>query len=90
MTGSKKDLGIIARGELIGLNVRVTNAKNRCCNKTCGKVVDETKNMLIIQTKDDVKKITKKDCMFVFTKDKKEYTINGEDLTFRSEDRIKK
>jgi ribonuclease P protein subunit POP4 len=53
--------------ELIGLGATIIGATNPTLNDICGKVVDETKNMIIVQTKDGTeKKIPKKGTSFVF------------------------
>lgn len=53
--------------ELIGLEVKVTEASNPQLNDIRGKVVDETKNMIIVHTeKGTEKQIPKKGSFFVF------------------------
>nr|WP_321497517.1 ribonuclease P protein component 1 [uncultured Methanolobus sp.] len=53
--------------ELIGLQVVITECTNPTLEAIRGKVVDETKNMLIIQTKDRTeKKVQKNGTTFVF------------------------
>lgn len=39
------------RQELIGAEIKVIGSENRFNIGICGKVIDETKNMLIIRTK---------------------------------------
>jgi len=76
-------------GELIGLSVRV-------CDSTCkgligleGKVVDETKNVLVVRTSKADLKIPKSHSVFAF-KDHPGAFIKGDWICFRPEDRTKK
>ncbi|WP_407355648.1 ribonuclease P protein component 1 [Methanolobus sp. WCC5] len=53
--------------ELIGLQVEVVEAANPALKKIRGKVVDETRNMMIIQTEDGTEKMVPKNgTTFVF------------------------
>ncbi len=53
--------------ELIGLQVESIEAKNPTLKEIRGKVVDETRNMIIIQTKEgNEKMVQKKGVSFVF------------------------
>lgn len=53
--------------ELIGLEVTIKGATNPTYDDIRGKVVDETKNMIIVQTKEGIEKnIPKKGSSFVF------------------------
>ncbi|WP_094228847.1 ribonuclease P protein component 1 [Methanolobus psychrotolerans] len=53
--------------ELIGLYVELIESTNPTLNDIRGKVVDETKNMIIVQTEDGTEKmIPKKSTSFVF------------------------
>jgi ribonuclease P protein subunit POP4 len=53
--------------ELIGLEVTITDATNPTYNDIRGKVVDETKNVIIVQTKEGTRKmVPKKGSSFVF------------------------
>lgn len=53
--------------ELIGLKVKVVEATNPTLNNICGKVVDETRNMMIIQTEEGIDKMVQKNgTSFVF------------------------
>lgn len=80
------------RGELIGLEVLITDSKNKSLIGVQGKIVDETKNMFIIKTKDsEEKKIIKNQCTFEFTLDNREkVAVEGENLVARPEMRLKK
>ncbi|MBP1909311.1 ribonuclease P protein component 1 [Methanolobus bombayensis] len=53
--------------ELIGLQVQIAESTNTALKTISGKVVDETRNMLIIQTKERTeKKVQKNGTTFVF------------------------
>ncbi|MFH0874334.1 MAG: ribonuclease P protein subunit [archaeon] len=51
-----------------------------------GTVIDETKNLIIIKTNNQIKKIIKKNAVFTIDGEK----IKGTDIIKRPEDRIKK
>ena len=83
----------LVRHELIGLKVEIRNSTDPTLKGVKGRVVDETYNMLIIETKTKRKeiKVPKRNCVFVFelpsgTKVK----VDGKLLVGRPEDRIKK
>ena len=79
----------LARSELIGLDVKVIESENRFNRGLKGKIIDETKNMFIIKTKETRKKIIKDQCVFEFDIKGKKMQINGKSLTIRPEERIK-
>jgi ribonuclease P protein subunit POP4 len=49
----------VLRHELIGLDVLVSGAANPLHRELCGRIIDETKNLLIIETSHGVKRIPK-------------------------------
>ncbi len=70
------------RTEFIGKHVEV--------NGINGKIVDETKNMLIIRDKKNtIKRFIKKSHKFVIEIHGKKYEINGKDIDIRPEERIR-
>lgn len=77
--------------EFIGLNVSVKGISNKSL-RLKGTVIDETKNTIKVEVNDDVEKIIPKNgSIFIFelpTGEKVE--INGNILSIRPEDRIKK
>jgi len=80
----------IIRHELIGLPVEIVESKNKFQAGIKGTVVDETKNLLIIETKRGIKKIQKKGAKFIFTiPDGRKVIVNGEKIALRPEERIK-
>ena len=77
--------------ELIGLNVEIIDSKNKSLIGIKGKIIDETKNMIFIETQDkEIKKIIKNQVKFLLQYQNKKYEINGEILASRPEERIKK
>lgn len=84
--------------ELIGLQVTIVEATNPILKDISGKVVDETKNMIIVQTtKGNEKMIQKNGTSFVFqipaqlsAKHAKSYVkVNGNLLLSQPENRTK-
>ena len=77
--------------EFIGLNVHATSKNNESLNLK-GTIIDETKNTIRIETQNNAEKvIPKKGSIFVFELPNGEKVeINGEILSIRPEDRIKK
>ncbi len=78
----------VLRGELIGLQAEVINSTNRYVKGISGKVVDETLSTIVIRTVDKDKRIMKKGSVFKITKNNEEYSINGDEIQKRSQDRI--
>lgn len=79
----EKRLKELLRKELIGMNVKVIGKSIQ------GKIIDETKNMIIIKTKEGVKKIIKKNNKMEFTINKENVVVKGDKLIARPEERIK-
>jgi len=79
----------LAKSELIGLDVKIIESENRFNRGIKGKIIDETKNMFIVETEKRKKKIIKNQCVFEFKLKEKNIQINGKSLTIRPEERIK-
>jgi ribonuclease P protein subunit POP4 len=77
----------LARHELIGLVCRVVHANNPSLEGIEGIVVDETRNMLVIEDEKE-KKVPKKGTVFQFMLEEP-VTIEGKALVGRPEDRVK-
>lgn len=75
----------LPKHELIGLNVKVEEHSDENIEGLKGKVVDETRNMLVI----DGKKVSKKEAVFVFELGDEKVEIDGELIQKRPEDRVK-
>ncbi|MGC8993564.1 MAG: ribonuclease P protein component 1 [Candidatus Aenigmatarchaeota archaeon] len=81
----------LVRHELIGLEVEVKKSTNKYQEGIKGRVVDETYNMLVIETPKGEKKIEKKSCIFIFKLPSgKRVEVDGKLLVGRPENRIKK
>lgn len=81
----------LPRHELIGLEVEVTDSENRDEKNIRGKVVDERKSVLKVETKGGEKIIRKEGRVFKFELPSgKSVKIKGEVLEGRPEDRTKK
>lgn len=74
--------------ELIGSEIKVIDSKNRANIGIDGKIIDETKNMIMLGTKKGVKKLIKEDVTIKLLKEG--IIISGKLLVSRPEDRIKK
>ncbi len=81
----------IVRHELIGLKAEVVESSNPKNIGISGRVVDETRNMLILEKADGRKaRLVKEENVFVFKLGDKKVRIEGRVLVGRPEDRIKK
>jgi ribonuclease P protein subunit POP4 len=81
----------LVRHELIGLRVKVVESANRKNVGISGKVIDETRNIIVIEkTNGKEVKLAKKHNVFVFSLGKQKVRIDGDILVGRPEDRVKK
>ena len=81
----------IVRDELIGLKMKVAGSKNNYAKGIEGKVIDETRNTLVVLTNDGSRKTLLKDqSLFQFNVNNKIIQVEGKLLVGRPEDRIKK
>lgn len=86
----KRENADVARHELIGLLVSVESA-HAGWNGLEGTVVDETKHTLLVErTSGPETVVPKSGNRFVFRVGNERFAINGDDITFRPEDRTKK
>ncbi|MFH1212318.1 MAG: ribonuclease P protein subunit [Candidatus Woesearchaeota archaeon] len=76
--------------ELIGVWIRVVESANKSNIGLDGKVIDETKNMLTLQTRKGKKNLIKSQNVIEFRMGNKKIRINGKLLQARPEERIKK
>jgi ribonuclease P protein subunit POP4 len=77
------------RRELIGRNIEVTNSKNKSNIGLKGKIIDETKNMLKIRTKQGEKRLIKNNITFTIKMEGKNIEIRGAEIQTAPEERIK-
>ncbi|XRO76806.1 ribonuclease P protein component 1 [Methanocaldococcus sp. 10A] len=81
----------ILRHELIGLRVEIVDAKNKAMIGIKGRVVDETRNTLVIE-KENGKEVTipKDIAVFLFELNGCKVKVDGRLLIGRPEERLKK
>ena len=81
----------IVRHELIGLPVKIIKSTNPSNVGIEGKVIDESRNTITIQTKKGKRNFVKEQCTFSFElPDGERVSVDGRVLVARPEDRIKK
>ena len=80
----------IAIHELIGLDIFVVKSTNPLQRGIQGRIVDETKNTLVIDTGEERKIIMKKGATFRVVVGDKEVEIKGDRINYRPQERIKK
>jgi len=78
----------IPKHELIGLKTIISDSTNKQIIGLNGTVVDETKSMFIINTKNGLKMIPKKHNTWKFHVNNKETTLSGTLFEKRSFDRL--
>jgi len=81
---------IFAKEEFIGLPVNVRNCNDPSWIGKSGIIINETKNMFEIRINKKNKKIEKKKSRFEFEYKVNKIIINGSQILYRPEDRIKK
>ena len=74
--------------EIIGLTCTVDNSTNKELVGITGKIINESKNMLILDTKFGEKLIPKKICKFKISNHNDTTTISGTKLHNRSHERL--
>ena len=87
--GSKKRSDFM-KGELIGLEMEVTASSHPGYLNMTGRVVDETKNTLVIEREGRCRRIPKPGNEFRFTYEGNSISVRGDEIQHRPEDRIKK
>jgi len=87
----------IAKHELIGMHVKVVSCTDPSVVGSEGRIIDETRNTIVIETSEGkgkpakTKTLVKEICVFSFEyKPGKRVMVDGKLLVARSEDRIKK
>ncbi len=75
----------------IGLNVEILKSNLKTLVGMHGKIIDETKNMLVIETENGEKRVQKVSCLFRFNLESGESVeVEGRKICFRPEERAKK
>ncbi len=81
----------LVRHELIGLKAKVVDSSNPKNVGIKGRIVDETRNILVIEKTDGKEvKLVKEENVFVFDLGGERISVDGKVLVGRPEDRIKK
>ncbi|MFH1664013.1 MAG: ribonuclease P protein subunit [archaeon] len=75
--------------ELNGLKAEVKKSSDKKKEKISGKVVKETKNLFVLETKKGEKRIPKKETEIEFEVKGKKIKVKGKNIMFKPEDRIK-
>lgn len=75
--------------ELIGLEARVCAGTDKGRMGLKGIVVDETKNVIVIEDNGVEKKVPKKESSFEFSLGKEKVVVEGKRIMFRPQDRVK-
>ena len=76
--------------ELIGLDCKVMRSSDPDQTGVTGKVVDETKNTLLLKTEKGLKRVVKNISTFKFRRGTKSFIVEGTEINFRSYERIEK
>jgi ribonuclease P protein subunit POP4 len=81
----------VIRHELIGLDVLVAGAANPFHKGVCGHIIDETRNLVAIQTRAGIKKIPKSGSIFrLGLPDNTLVEIHGSALILAPEKRLRR
>lgn len=80
----------ILKHELIGRDVKIVNSENRNLIGLNGRIVDETRNMLMVECNGIMKKLIKSQVILKMKQGDHDYEVNGKLLVNRPEDRIKR
>lgn len=77
--------------ELIGIDAKIVESRDPTLEKVSGKIVYETKNMLMLNANNKMKMVPKKVVKLALElPDNSECLVNGSDLVGRPEDRIQR
>lgn len=76
--------------EFIGLRAKVIGSSDAGRIGVSGRIVDETMNLLVLETKEGEKKIPKKEVVIkFFLPNRKQFVVDCKKIMFRPEDRVK-
>lgn len=74
--------------ELIGLRTHLVESTNKQIIGLNGQIIDETKYMFVLRTKNGIKRVAKNANRWKFELDEKEIELDGTILTRRSYERM--
>ena len=80
----------IVKYELIGLQAKIADSKNKANIGLTGKIIDETKKTITIKTKGSKKMVFKNNIKLELKINKQNILVDGNLLIGRPEDRVKK
>ena len=80
----------ILKHELVGLDTEIIDDSNISNISIGGKIIGETKNMIMIEQHGSQKMVPKKNAVFLVKLPKFQVNIRGEWIIGRPEDRVKK
>lgn len=80
----------ITKHELIGLEVEIVEATDLTLKGIKGRIIDESKQTLTIESRGKRKKIVKQICTFRFKLGETVLEVEGRAIVARPQDRIKK
>lgn len=79
----------LLRDELIGRTIEIIGSGNKSCVGISGKIIDETRHLLIIETSKGIRKIPKKNNAFQITYLEDKINVDGALLCDAPAERIK-
>jgi RNase P/RNase MRP subunit p29 len=80
----------ITTDELIGRTVTIIDCTDPSWVNQSGLIIDETQHTFLIESKKKQKRIAKQTATFAFEYHGKKTIVNGTQLVYRAEERIKK
>ena len=75
--------------EFIGLPIRVENSTDKNKAQISGTIIDETKNLFVVKTSKGVKKIPKKEAIFMISVGDQKVKVDGKKIVIKPEERTK-
>lgn len=74
---------------LIGLTARIVSSSSKELLGLDGKIIDETKNTIVIESNEKIRKIPKKGKIFEVTFKDEKIKIKGDHILFKPEEKAK-